>query len=345
MIHHAVRPQPATVVGTGFFAFDVLVGAGKRYEALGGSAGNVLAILAYLGWRSVPVAMLGQDSAAERIRAEFSHLGALTRFLRSSKEFSTPVVYQTVVEGKPSYSFSCPVCGSLTRRKQQLGTHALADDVRVRAPHASVFYFDRASDETVAIAEHYRSQGAFVVFEPSKQEESSAFSSCLALSHVVKYASDRIAALAEESGDFVEVCTSGSDGLRFRMPKSKRWTTLPSIPAPYVLDTSGSGDWCTSGAIYWFMRAREQHRRVTSVQVRRALRFGQALAALNCMHEGARALASKMPAADLIRIGDSIAQRSDVREGIGGSSAALVPEFGPWPIREASHLCCGKLAA
>lgn len=341
---NAMHPQPATVVGAGFFAYDVLVGANRRYEALGGSAGNVLAILAYLGWRSVPVATLGADSAAERIRAEFAHLGALTGFLRTCADAKTPVVYQTLSEGKPSYSFSCPVCGSLTRNSHSSSQQTLAEDVRSRGPVPSVFYFDRASPETAAIAEHYRSQGAFVVFEPSKREDTAAFRACLGVSHVVKYAADRIESFSEGSGDFVEVCTNGSAGLRFRMPRASRWTLLPSIRAPYVRDTSGSGDWCTAGAIYWFMRTRTDRARVSSGQVRQALRFGQALAALNCMHEGARALATTMPAKKLVHLGGTIAQHASVRDGIDEADEAFQQDHGPWRAAHLSQLCCGKLS-
>jgi fructokinase len=336
--------QPTTVVGAGFFAYDVLVGASKRYEGLGGSAGNVLAILAYLGWRSVPVATLGADSAAERIRAEFAGLGALTWFLQTSVDAKTPVVYQTLSEGKPTYSFSCPVCGSLTRKTYNSAHGKLAEDVRSRGPTPSVFYFDRASQETTAIAEHYRSQGAFVVFEPSKREDTPAFRACLGLSHVVKYAADRIENFNEVSGDFVEVCTNGSAGLRFRMPTASRWTLLPSIQAPYVRDTSGSGDWCTAGAIYWFMRTRTDRARVSSGQVRQALRFGQALAALNCMQEGARALATTMSAKKLVHLGESISHHASVCDGIDESDGIFHQDSGPWAAEDLSQLCCGKLS-
>ena len=341
---NAMHSQPAIVVGAGFFAYDVLVGANKRYEALGGSAGNVLAILAYLGWRSVPVATLGADSAAERIRAEFIDLGALTGFLRTSADAKTPVVYQTLSDGKPSYSFSCPVCGSLTRKSQGIAHRTLAEDVRSRGPVPSVFYFDRASEETATIAQHYRSRGAFILFEPSKREQTAAFRACVASSHVVKYSADRIESFREAAGDFVEICTNGSAGLRFRMSTGSRWTELPSIEAPYVLDTSGSGDWCTAGAIYWFMRACTDRTRVSSGQVRQALRFGQALAALNCMHEGARALAASMPANKLVRLGEAIAQHASVRDGIGECDPAFQQDHGPWRPALESQLCCGKLS-
>lgn len=344
MKHKAMHSQPATVVGAGFFAYDVLLGASNRYEALGGSAGNVLAILAYLGWRSVPVATLGADPAAERIRAEFANLGALTGFLRTSVDAKTPVIYQTLSEGKPSYSFSCPACGALTRKSPNSAHRTLADEVRSLGPVPSVFYFDRASEETAAIAEHFRSKGTFVVFEPSKREDTAAFRACLGLSHVIKYAADRIESFSENSGDFIEVCTDGSAGLRFRMPMASRWTLLPSIQAPYVRDTSGAGDWCTAGAIYWFMRTSTDRARVSSGQVREALRFGQALAALNCMHEGARALATRVSAKKLVGLGETIAQHASVRKGIDEADEAFRPDHGTWRAAHLSQLCCGKLS-
>ena len=82
------------VVGSGLIALDVLVEIGEAaaYQGLGGSAGNVLAILAYLGWASFPVARLGHDVAARRIEQEFQQLGAATHFLKADPESCTPVV-------------------------------------------------------------------------------------------------------------------------------------------------------------------------------------------------------------------------------------------------------------
>jgi hypothetical protein len=44
----------ATVVGSGFIALDVIEGDQGEHFAAGGTCGNVLSILAWLGWRSLP---------------------------------------------------------------------------------------------------------------------------------------------------------------------------------------------------------------------------------------------------------------------------------------------------
>ena len=60
----SARPK---VVGTGLIALDFVLGPEKdepiRYWA-GGTCGNVLAIMAYLGWDSFPVARMNGDAAA-----------------------------------------------------------------------------------------------------------------------------------------------------------------------------------------------------------------------------------------------------------------------------------------
>jgi fructokinase len=331
-----------TVVGGGFIAYDVLVGAGARYRALGGSAGNVLAILAYLGWKSYPVAHLGHDSAADLIRMEFSALGAVTSFLRSRETTRTPVVYQTLDEGHPRYSFACPICGNNTRLVEPEVVD-LASDVADEAPVPQVFFFDRATALNARLASHFRSKGALIVFEPSTKVLDSAFWQCVSLSHVVKYSSDRINGLGCGGAPFLEVCTDGASGLRFRMPDSHDWRQLPSVAAPFVADTSGSGDWCTAGALYRFMRVRRTAQHASVRDVTSALRFGQALAALNCMYEGARAMANSRDAEDLVDIAHQMMNSQDAEENAVG-----VPVLEAWQEMESPRLtdplCCKQLA-
>src|ERR1051325_2967494 len=90
------RGSVRVAVGAGFVALDVIFNEARTggFIALGGSTGNVLAILGYLGWASTPVASLGHDRAAHLIREEFANLDADITFLTSSSPRPTPVVYQ-----------------------------------------------------------------------------------------------------------------------------------------------------------------------------------------------------------------------------------------------------------
>lgn len=333
---------PPSVIGGGFFAYDVLVGVGARYRALGGSAGNVLAILAYLGWKSYPVAHLGSDDAAELIRREFKALGAVTSFLHSRETTKTPVVYQWLDEGRPRYSFACPVCGEDTKRVEP-EIADLASEVAHEAPVPQVFFFDRTTALNAHLASHYRSKGAMIVFEPSTKVLDDDFWRCVSLSHVVKYASDRIQDLGCGQAPFLEVRTEGAAGLRFRMPGTNDWKQLPSIAVPFVADTSGSGDWCTAGALYWFMRARRTIQTASSKQITTALRFGQALAAMNCMYEGARAMAKNRDADDLVDVARHLMDSHE-----SDAASAGIPALEAWQEIEKSHLadplCCKQLA-
>ena len=59
----------ATIVGTGLVALDVVIDdESPQVQRLfaGGTCGNVLTILSFLGWNSFPVARIAKDSAGER---------------------------------------------------------------------------------------------------------------------------------------------------------------------------------------------------------------------------------------------------------------------------------------
>ena len=88
-------PKKPKILGTGLLALDVVVGADPnaplRFWA-GGTCGNVLAILAYLGWDAYPIARLNGDVASRRVRADLSHWGVHLDWTSCAPTSPTPIV-------------------------------------------------------------------------------------------------------------------------------------------------------------------------------------------------------------------------------------------------------------
>jgi len=290
------------VVGSGLIALDVLLNEHKSTvsSALGGSAGNVLAILAHMGWNSVPVAKVGTDSAAKRIRDEFEALNADVQFLVEEGHFCTPVVFQLPGDAEKThrFTFACPHCGRKRHFSYALDDY-LGAPVLSAIESSDVYYFDRVTPLSLRLAEDYRARGAMVVFEPSTiGSDHASFGRALKAAHMIKYADDRIEDLRtfDLSSVAIEIQTSGKDGLKFRSPSSgDNWVYLAAYRAQHVADTSGSGDWCTAGMLYSLFSDRDAGSTgdLTNHDLSKALRFGQALAALNCSYAGARGLAQQ----------------------------------------------------
>lgn len=323
-------PTLPTIVGTGLFALDMVVNPeGELVEAgLGGSAGNVLAILAELGWSTVPVANLGNDKAAKYLINEFASLRSDLRFVKSLSANCTPIIYQhlhsSASQSTHSFSFSCPVCGerhspSMSQRMMQESGSVIGKVL------PNVYYFDRASTLSVELAENFRRIGALVFFEPSTiGDDYDLFCRSLKAAHIVKYADERLADLNEFPLDdvAVEICTMGHEGLRFRAPSlNSEWVHLNALEAPWVVDTSGAGDWCTAGMLYRLFSDRSfDIRHLSYNQLSHALRFGQSLSALNCMTLGARGLTKSLTAKKIASTGQQL------QEAISKSLSGKMPD-------------------
>jgi sugar/nucleoside kinase (ribokinase family) len=76
-------PKPV-VFGTGLVALDVVFDVDTddppRFWA-GGTCGNVLTVLSYLGWHVSPIARLGEGVAAERVLADLARWNVSGRFI------------------------------------------------------------------------------------------------------------------------------------------------------------------------------------------------------------------------------------------------------------------------
>lgn len=291
-------------MGTGLIALDVVVTEGDPSDPLlmtGGTCGNVLLALSYLGFRVAPVCRLEDDEAAGLIREEFHDWGVDTTYVSVGEDGSTPVIFQTIRPnpgGVPTHSFSwrCPACGKrFPAYKPALASTAEAIAANMSSPR--VFFFDRVNRGALVLAEKASELGALVMFEPSSVGDHGLFKEAWSMSHVVKYSHERLADIPDSlefgTNQLLQVETLGSDGLRYRAKFGNRatspWKTLKALKAPTLLDTAGAGDWCTAGLLHRLgCNGTEGFRGVKPSELEAALRYGQALAAWNCGFVGAR---------------------------------------------------------
>jgi len=299
-----VKPiKDRVVLGTGLVALDVIVNGSPETPAklcAGGSCGNVLSILSFLGWESKPIARLSDNVASENLLNDFSQFDVNTSLLSKSSDGSTPIIIHRILkdkDGNPKHKFEFRVPGTGAWLPQYKPVLKLAvQKIIDLQPATKVYYFDRISPSTMDLVKYYKGKGALIVFEPSSLKLDKSFLEALSLANIVKFSNDRI----PEYGEFftsaiadLEIETLGKDGLRYRMKSSdnKEWIRIDPFNLDHILDSAGAGDWCTAGIIN-----KLGHNGIQSFQdstrdkVEQALNMGQALGALNCLFFGARGM-------------------------------------------------------
>lgn len=291
------------VFGTGLIALDLVLGLDPGSPVgswAGGTCGNVLSILAYLGWDAFPIARMSSDPASDRVRADLARWGVHLDFVSCAPTAHTPIIIQEIKrgrDGKPKhrFSWSCPKCGRWLPPYKPVTTAAV-EMVTPAMSGVSVFFLDRLSRAALTLAKAAADRGALVMFEPSGKGDDRLMTDALGLAHVVKYADQRLASvhglMADGTSTVLVVQTLGERGLRYRHRfgrSASDWVHLDAVQAPRVADTCGAGDWSTAGFLAKAAaRGLAGFRLLGARGVRSALRYGQALAAWNCGFEGAR---------------------------------------------------------
>lgn len=281
--------------GTGLIALDRLepdLGSGFSSWA-GGSCANVLAILAYLGWETYPIARLGDDVPARAIVSDLGALHVRTDYVSYDRSVNTPVIIErltTLPDGTPSHRFEfCNGKRFSWYPEYRPVLARMVPDITCTLPHLDFFYFDRLSRAALDLALHTKKKGGLVFFEPSSVGDKRAFIRALGVSDIVKYSSSRL--VPELPGDIqipLEIQTLGSDGLRFRLA-GNGWHYMGACCVGPVKDTVGAGDWCSAGLIHALGGSGTVSLDGSSgAQIADALDFAQLLAGAKCVFSGSR---------------------------------------------------------
>lgn len=298
-----LKSRPS-VFGTGLIALDLVMSIDKSQPVrawTGGTCGNVLSILGYLGWDSYPIARLNGDVASLQVKEDFSRWGVHLDLAECTPTSATPIIIQEIRRGKNGmpihrFAWSCPHCGKWFPGFKPVTVRNLAL-IAPKLIEPKVFFMDRLSRAGLSLASIAAERGALVVFEPSAKMDSRLLEEVLQIAHVVKYSDQRVQQIEgienKLSTVLLEVQTLGDKGLRYRsrLPnaKTKQWKEMSALSLPVIADTCGAGDWCTAGLISLIgIGGYEGFKELSRETLINALRYGQALAAWTCGFEGAR---------------------------------------------------------
>ncbi|KAF1710164.1 PfkB family carbohydrate kinase [Pseudoxanthomonas sacheonensis] len=286
------------IVGTGLLALDVIVqrnGASVSYSASGGgTCGNVLTILARMGWQSSWLGAMDDSSIARLIRHEMESAGVCLHSTPSDDAPPTPVFAHHIDvdahgHARHWFSDSCPHCGRKFPHYQRPADTWLTNQV-AHVRRADVFFADRLSDSIIELAAQAKAHGALIVYEPSASSDLPWMGQMFALADIVKHSSDRRNALegvAAANASTLWIETLGSRGLRWSFDRNAHHE-IAAVPNPRAIDACGAGDWFTSALIFLLSGTSQKLSQLTPTQLTRVMKTASGVAAWSCSFLGAR---------------------------------------------------------
>ena len=330
-----IKNQTTTCVGAGLVALDVILNGHpltrpKLYA--GGSCGNVLTILAFLGWQATPIARLSKITATKKIVEDLESWNVRTILISEKEDGSTPVIIHRILKdknGKPKHRFEFTVPGTneyLPNFKPVLGKEV--ESIIIQQEVAKVFYFDRLSRSSVDLAKHYHSKGALIVLEPTSLREQRLFEECIDIVHILKFSNDRVknySQLYPTAKANIEIETKGKLGLSYRFKSEECWHEIKAYDIGEIIDSAGAGDWCTAGIIHKLGRQGSAgFIKKSKNEIREALKIGQALGAINCLFDGARGAMYKLDKKTIIKSANNLFAHKNITDKIKDNSNVVL---------------------
>lgn len=294
-----MKPETNIVLGAGLISLDVLIWDGQTIPVsyyVGGTCGNVMMILSYLGWESYPIARLDGTKDGLRVLADMEKHKVHTDFV-STNDGKTPVIVQRNFinkDGIPTHKFESRANMGRFYLDFKPLTMKQADAVIGRIHFVpKVFFFDRVAPAILKLATIFKEKGSVVFFEPSSRGGNvELFNKCVAVADIVKFSDQRIkdASQFNNVDDKLFIQTKGANGLSYR--HNSEWIHQEPIYNSHVVDTAGAGDWTAAALINELFK----NNKVKSIsdfsasELGKALNEAQKIGAQSCSYEGARGM-------------------------------------------------------
>lgn len=289
-----------TCLGAGTFPLDNLQEKNGKdvktiYQHVGGTCGNVMSILAWMGWHTLPAARLDDSEAGLLIKADLESYGCDTRLVSNTPDGGTTIldiIHKTGRDGKPktAYMAHSPRGGRFVNHRfwTQKQAQALFDSLEEMP---DVFFFDRCAPGNILLAQLFHERGVLVYYEPNEPVDRN-FLRAVTASDIVKFSNEKHPDVSFTEGftDKLFIQTMNEKGLRFKL-RAEDWITIPPEYNPHSVDGEGAGDWTTSA----FINDMGHHHmltfdRIHQPNVTHCLEEAQRVASMSVSYLGAKGL-------------------------------------------------------
>ena len=247
-----------TCLGVGTFPLDNLQEKNGKdvktiYQHVGGTCGNVMSILAWMGWHTLPAARLDDSEAGLLIKADLESYGCDTRLVSNTPDGGITIldiIHKIGRDGKPktAYMPHSPRGGRFVNHRfwTLKQAQALFDSLEEMP---DVFFFDRCAPGNILLAQLFHERGVLVYYEPNEPVDRN-FLRAVAASNIVKFSNEKHPDVSFTEGftDKLFIQTLNEKGLRFKL-RAEGWITIPPEHNPHAVDGEGAGDWTTSAFI------------------------------------------------------------------------------------------------
>lgn len=249
-----------TCLGAGTFPLDNLMvkhadGVVEHInQHVGGTCGNVMSILAWMGWHTLPAARLDDSEAGLLIKADLESYGCDTCYLTNTPDGGTTIldiIHKTGRDGKPKMTLTAhsPRGGRFVNYRfwTMKQAQTLFDSLD-QMP--DVFFFDRCAPGNILLAQLFHERGVLVYYEPDEAVDRN-FLRAVAASDIIKFSNERHpnVSFTDSYADKLFIQTLNREGLRYRL-RGGEWKQLAPICNPHAVDGEGAGDWTTSALIH-----------------------------------------------------------------------------------------------
>ena len=293
------KMETIKILGAGFSCVDIINCGNVPKISLGGTAANVITVLARFGLETqfLTSEYCGELGEWYKNALQIRNIEPIY-FQKSKKRISTVLEEINTFNGDHRFKTLCPVCGHKFVNVI-LPPSEKINQIEKMMKSMNLFFYDRFSSGIKLLADV--NLDGWNVYEPNSFRMYENLLNGCKVADIIKFSEERIPdkicqCLLKDlktSRTKLVIVSLGRKGVKFSCKKGEcwgAWQYLPGIECKKVVDAAGAGDWLTAGFLYKLILEFPHQQEVVNDMVNEKLQFAQRLAAAACNYIGAQGI-------------------------------------------------------
>ncbi len=315
------KNEESYILGAGLACIDIIREENEEFE-LGGTAANVLSILAAMGLQTsfIQANYLGVDG--EWIIAEMQKRNIETKLFGQYRTYA-PHIVEIISSAKHNFVTVCPCCGKKMNELKLPKENHIKKIFSEQKSMINVFFYDRISKGIQLQMEENRNGWNF--YEPNSFRNYNSFLKNIIKSDIVKISGERfpnkvIEVLRNDIANSkvrILIVSLGQEGVKFALhdgiKSMSEWIFIPPYPTGEMVDSAGAGDWLTAAFLFYFLKKYPFYTdKINREDIENYLNQAQQFASLSCQYKGAQGILKSQEGID--KLNDKLAMKIHLLE-------------------------------